>query len=100
MILFSRGGAFGFLRLGVWVGVHPQFDRVIPVAVHVRKQLVVFVQFRHLNHLLHHLLRIRGRPAALAVGGSLRGGSRGDVAGVRANEEVAITVANRIVINA
>ena len=29
----ASGGAFGFLRLGVRVGVHPHFDGVIPVAV-------------------------------------------------------------------
>ena len=67
----SSGGAFGFLRLGVRVGVHPHFDGVIPTAVHVREQLVIFIELRHLHHLLHHLLRIR-----LTSWGS-RGASRG-----------------------
>src|SRR5947207_1313933 len=55
----ARGRAFGLLRWCVRIGVHPELDGVIPIAVHSREQLVIFVQLRHFDHLLHHLLRIR-----------------------------------------
>src|SRR5262249_27695728 len=55
----AAGGAFGFLRFGVRVGVHPHFDGVIPIAIHVCQHFVVFIEFPHLHHLFHHFLRIR-----------------------------------------
>ena len=58
--------AFRLLRLRVRVRVHPHLDGVIPAAVHVGKEFVIFVEVRHLHHLLHHLLRIGGWPVAVA----------------------------------
>src|SRR5262249_53309233 len=70
--------AFGFLRFGVRVGIHPHLDRVIPAAVHVREQFVVLVQFPHLHHLFHHLLGIRLASCNSRLGRSRTcGGRRG-----------------------
>ena len=40
---FPGGGAFRFLRLGIGIGIHPELDRVIPIAVETGEQLVVLV---------------------------------------------------------
>src|SRR5438105_10002823 len=55
----ADGSALGLLWRRTRVGVHPHLDGKIPIAVEAGEELVVLVEFGHLHHLLHHLLRIR-----------------------------------------